>query len=127
VFLRVDLCRAVAVALLAGLQQARSQLRLTPPPTADSSNRGAAAAAHSYATSFSFGSDAQVECWHTGSGIDVAGLTQALATVLRALAVMGRQRCMLELGECAQRQHCSLTARTTTLLGTLLFARLGFM
>lgn len=101
----LHLCRAVAAALLAVLQQVRSQLSPVPPPTADSSNQGpqgAAAAAHSCATSFSFGSDAQVECWHTGSGIDVAGLTQVLAMVLRVLRVMGRHRCMLELGECAQ-------------------------
>lgn len=49
---------------------------------------------------FSFGSDAVVEAWHTGSGVDVQGLTQLLVLLLRALHKMERWRCVLELGEC---------------------------
>jgi hypothetical protein len=108
--------RAVAAALLAALQQVRRQLSPVPPPTADTvghtqGQSGAAAGAaqstvRSYATSFSFGSDALIEPWHLDSGVDVEGLTHAMAVMLKALHRMERWRCGLELGECCQQLRC---------------------
>lgn len=101
------LCRAVAAALLAALQQIRRQLSPVPPPTADSHAHGqtgttagaAQSTVRSYGTSFSFGSDAQIDPWHLDSGVDASGLTQAMAVMLKALHRMERWRCELELGE----------------------------
>jgi hypothetical protein len=99
--------RAVAAALLAALQQVRRQLSPIPPPTADSQTHDqydAAAGAgqypvRRYATSFSFGSDSLSEPWHLDSGVDVSGLTHAMAVMLKALHRMEWWRCELELGE----------------------------
>lgn len=93
------------------MQQLCSQLSPVPPPTADSGSAGQAA--RSYATSFSFGSDALIEAWHTDSGIDVAGLTQILALVVRALHKTERWHCMLELGKA---YVLSCAGRTTMLM-----------
>lgn len=99
--------RAVAAALLAALQQLRS-LSSKPSTACQSEARsgsvptaleGGSTTARSYVSSFSFGSDAVVECWHTGGDLDVAGLTQLLVVVLKVLHKMQRWRCMLELGE----------------------------
>lgn len=63
-------------------------------------SRSNASAATSAITSvFSFGSDAVAECWHTGSGVDVPGLTQVVVVVLKVLHNMERWSCMLRLGE----------------------------
>jgi hypothetical protein len=122
------LCRSVAAALLAALQQLRAQssnagllvgssgtfgqagtLLSNPATTAGpAAAEGGSATARSFkstASGFSFGSDAVVECWHAGSGVDVSGLTQLLAVVLRVLRKLEWWRCMLELGEGQTNMH----------------------
>jgi hypothetical protein len=76
---------------------ARSNTSVSITATTTGTAAGPAADA---ASVFSFGSDAVVEAWHRGSGVDVQGLTQLLVLLLRALHKMERWRCVLELGEC---------------------------